>query len=104
MRRRTGTARLKLVYENSLVGALRVRAWNGTGISWLPENLIAQDIENGLLCRAGDHHWDIDLSINLFRLQAKPAPQLQLIWQHLTMQQTAGNQPTHHQPDISTSE
>jgi len=104
MRLRPGTARLKLVYENSLVGALRVRAWNGTGISWLPESLIAQDIENGLLCRAGDHHWDIDLDINLFRLHAKPAPQLQLIWQHLTMEQTASIRSAHPQPDITTSE
>lgn len=99
MLRRPGTSRLKLVYENSLVGALRVRAWNGTGISWLPESLIAQDIENGLLCRAGEDQWDIDLNINLFRLRAKPAPQLQSIWQHLTMEQTA-----FHQTDRVTRE
>ena len=28
--------RLKPVYQNSMVGALRVRAWNGSGVSWLP--------------------------------------------------------------------
>jgi len=83
MLRQQGAGRLKPVYENSMVGALRVRAWNGSGVSWLPESLVTQDIENRLLCRAGTRRWDIDLSINLFRLNNQLAPQLHIIWQHL---------------------
>jgi DNA-binding transcriptional LysR family regulator len=93
MMRRAGAGRLKPVYENSMVGALRVRAWNGSGISWLPESLVSQDVNNGLLCRGGGHKWDIDLKINLFRLSNNAAPQLGQIWQRLM----------HHQPTATVS-
>jgi LysR family transcriptional regulator, hypochlorite-specific transcription factor HypT len=75
--------RLKPVYQNSMVGALRVRAWNGSGVSWLPQSLIAADIQTGVLCRAGADQWDIGLTINLMRLSRKQDSQLDHIWQHV---------------------
>jgi len=75
--------RLKPVYQNSMVGALRVRAWNGSGVSWLPDSLIAADIQTGVLCRAGADQWDIGLTINLMRLSRKQDSQLDHIWQHV---------------------
>ena len=75
--------RLKPVYQNSMVGALRVRAWNGSGVSWLPQSLIAADIQTGVLCRAGVNQWDIGLTINLMRLSRKQDSQLDQIWQHV---------------------
>ena len=75
--------RLKPVYQNLIVGALRVRAWNGSGVSWLPDSLIAADIQTGGLCRAGANQWNIDLTINLIRLNRKQDSQLDHIWQHV---------------------
>jgi hypothetical protein len=34
------------------------------------------------LCRAGGDQWEIDLSINLFRLTPQTNPELQRIWQY----------------------
>lgn len=61
------TARLKVVYENSMAGALRVRARSGDGVAWLPRSLVAPDLESGLLVRTGDPDWDIDLDIRMHR-------------------------------------
>jgi hypothetical protein len=66
-----------------MVGALRVRAWNGSGVSWLPQSLIAADIQTGVLCQAGTDQWDIGLTINLMRLNRKENSQLDHIWQHV---------------------
>ena len=66
-----------------MVGALRVRAWNGSGMSWLPQSLIAADIQTGVLCRAGADQWDIGLTINLMRLNRKKDSLLDHIWQHV---------------------
>lgn len=59
--------RLKTVYENSMAGALRIRAQAGDGVAWLPKSLVAPDLENDLLVRTGDPGWEVDLDIRLHR-------------------------------------
>ena len=58
-------ARLRVVYENSMAGALRIRARAGDGVAWLPRNVVAQDLDAGLLVCTGDADWQIDLEIRL---------------------------------------
>ncbi len=59
--------RLRTVYENSMSGALRMRARDGAGVAWLPESLVAPDIAAGALTRTGADDWAIDLQITLMR-------------------------------------
>lgn len=61
------TRQLKTVYENSMAGALRIRARAGDGVAWLPNSLVAPDLENGLLVRTGEPDWVVDLDIRLYR-------------------------------------
>jgi DNA-binding transcriptional LysR family regulator len=36
------------------------------GLAWLPQSSITFELEQGLLCRAGDEHWDIEFDIRLY--------------------------------------
>lgn len=59
--------RLRVVYENSMAGALRIRARAGDGVAWLPRRLVAPDIDAGLLVRTGSPDWVVNLDIRLYR-------------------------------------
>ncbi len=60
-------SRLRTVYENSMGGALRIRARAGDGVAWLPHSLVAPDLESNLLVRTGAPEWAIDMDIRLYR-------------------------------------
>lgn len=72
------------VYENSMAGALRLRARDGGGIAWLPESLIRPDLEGGLLTSTGDRSWDIALDVRLFRLHNHTNHVTRGIWAFLS--------------------
>lgn len=74
------TRRFRTVYENSMAGALRIRARDGAGVAWLPESLVAPDIANGILVRTGPEGWDIDLEIRLFRQKQNSNHLTRSIW------------------------
>ncbi len=59
--------RLRTVYENSMAGALRMRARDGDGVAWLPKSLVKPDMESGALVQTGAADWSVDLSVCLFR-------------------------------------
>ncbi len=59
---------LSTIYENSMAGALRIRARDGLGVAWLPRSLVEADIESGLLTLAGGRGWWIDLEVRVHRL------------------------------------
>ena len=88
MKDRLDAERLKPVYQHSMVGAIRVRAWQGAGISWLPESLVNADIGSGLLVRAGQADWDIGMSINLIRATGPQDQHLVKIWDHVCQHHT----------------
>ncbi|MCR9139999.1 MAG: LysR substrate-binding domain-containing protein [Alphaproteobacteria bacterium] len=81
------TARLRTVYENSMAGALRIRARAGDGVAWLPRSLVAPDLESGLLVRTGDTEWDIDLEIRMFRNVQRSNRLIRSIWSFLEVRQ-----------------
>ena len=56
-------SRLRTVYENSMAGALRIRARDGAGIAWLPRSLVAPDLDAGFLVRIGNQAWRPDAII-----------------------------------------
>ena len=79
--------RLGVVYENSMAGALRIRARDGAGIAWLPRTLIAPDLESGRLTLTGDADWRIELEINLYRRRATGNALTRAIWTYLSATQ-----------------
>lgn len=58
---------LESVYENSMAGALLIRAREGIGLAWLPESLIEADLARDSLVRTGNDAWTVALDIRLHR-------------------------------------
>lgn len=83
------TQRLRTVYENSMAGALRIRAREGAGVAWLPRSLVSPDIEAGLLVQTGDPAWEANLDIRLFRVRGQTNDLTRDIWAFLSVRQTA---------------
>ena len=80
-------ARLSTVYENSMAGALRIRAREGTGMAWLPESLVAPDLQSGQLVRTGQADWDVGLEIRLHRNRRHTNHLTRSIWAFLAVRQ-----------------
>lgn len=59
---------------------LATMARAGRGMAWLPVSLIARELANGDLVRAGDEHWDVPIDIRLFRPRARQAPAAEAFW------------------------
>ena len=81
------TGQLRTVYENSMAGALRIRARAGDGIAWLPKSLVAPDLENDLLVRTGDPGWEVDLDIRLHRNPRQSNRVTRSIWSFLEVRE-----------------
>lgn len=74
----------RVIYENSMTGALRVRARTGDGIAWLPQSLVQPDLDSGVLVRTGDEAWSVDLTIRLFRNTERKNRVTEALWTFLT--------------------
>ena len=83
-----GAPRLQTVYENSMGGALRIRARAGDGVAWLPESLVAADLSAGVLVRTGKPEWSVDLDIRLMRDTRHANQFTQDIWSFLEVRQS----------------
>jgi len=81
------TDRLSVVYENSMAGALRIRARDGDGVAWLPYSLVAPDLEAGFLVITGKDSWKIDLEIRLLRNRDHTNIVTRRIWAFLATRQ-----------------
>lgn len=79
---------LRTVYENSMGGALRMRARDGDGVAWLPESLVHPDVESGLLVQTGQADWVVDLSIRLFRNANRSNRITRSLWSFLEVRQS----------------
>lgn len=88
LREKSLAGRLRTVYENSMAGALRIRAQAGDGVAWLPRSLVAPDLENGLLVRTGEPDWDVKLDIRLYRDKERTNRVTRSIWSFLDVRQS----------------
>jgi LysR family transcriptional regulator, hypochlorite-specific transcription factor HypT len=80
LNRREPDYNLNTVYENSMAGALKEMAVLGFGFTWVPENLVRQDIEYGNLAVAADQNWSPEIEIRLFRSQKRSHPMVEQFW------------------------
>ena len=80
--------RLRTVYENSMAGALRIRARAGDGVAWLPKSLVQPDLNSGILVYVDEPDWIVDLSICLVRNKQKTNRVTRSIWTFLELRQS----------------
>jgi len=80
---------LDSVYENSMAGALLIRAREGIGVAWLPESLIEADIARDSLVRTGNDAWTVALDIRLHRNTEFSNHLTRSIWAFLKERQLA---------------
>lgn len=80
--------RLKTVYENSMAGALRIRAREGSGVAWLPESLVVPDLSAGILVQTGPSDWTVDLEIRLMRTKQHTNRVTRSIWSFLEVRKS----------------
>lgn len=59
---------------------LKTMAIGGRGIAWLPESLIASDVEAKRLVLAGDSAWCVPIEIRLFRPRAALSDAAEALW------------------------
>lgn len=68
------------VFVSHLAAALRTMARDGRGVAWLPMSLVAADLADGSLVRAGDPGRDIAVGIRLFRPATMQSPAAESFW------------------------
>jgi len=78
---------LKVVYENWMVGALRIRVKDGSGIAWLPQTLVQPDLDNGSLAPAGSPDWFVELDVRLHRISTDTNSLTRKIWAFLAVRE-----------------
>jgi len=81
------TRRLDTQYENSMAGALRIKARNGVGVAWLPKSLVQPDLDSGDLVLAGKPRWSIKLAIRLHRNASRTNSLTRKFWSHMSSQE-----------------
>jgi hypothetical protein len=82
-------ARLQVVYENSMAGALRIRVREGIGIAWLPKSLVAPDIEAGHVVQIGSPKWEVALEIKLLRTRRHGNAMTNKVWAFLERRESS---------------
>lgn len=55
-------------------------AKDGKGLAWLPLSIVADDLKQGALVRAGDARWDIPVGIRLYRPRGRQSPSAEAFW------------------------
>lgn len=58
--------KLALRYMDALTEAIKRRVLSGSGIAWLPESAVSDEIENGILMLVGGPAWQASLTLSLF--------------------------------------
>ena len=62
-----GRLRTRVVFTAHLASVLRNMAASGSGIAWLPQTLIADDLRSGSLIEAASGDWRISMEVRLYR-------------------------------------
>jgi DNA-binding transcriptional LysR family regulator len=55
-------------------------AKDAKGLAWLPLSIVADDLQQGTLVRAGDAHWDIPVDVRLYRPRGRHSPSAEIFW------------------------
>jgi DNA-binding transcriptional LysR family regulator len=69
-------------YINSFADAIRSMALEGSGLAWLPESMIVDDLATGRFVVVPGDNWVIDLDICIYRNLASSRTQVDLLWNY----------------------
>jgi DNA-binding transcriptional LysR family regulator len=72
--------RLHPVVESALAEALRACALAGMGVAWLPRSLVVDDLERGVLVRAGGPEHELVLQTRLYGERSLVQGRLKGLW------------------------
>ena len=71
---------LTVVFTAHNAFLLKTMALAGRGIAWLPESLVAEELESGRLFAAGSAALRVPLEVRLYRQNAVMAPTAEALW------------------------
>lgn len=76
------------VYDSSVATTLKAMAIEGFGLAWIPNTLIKDDLESGILLRAAPPEDDILVDIKIYRCMNNSEASLEKFWQMLSQGQS----------------
>ncbi len=82
--------RLRTVFTSHMATVLAAVAREGTGLAWLPYELVEGDLQAGRLVRAGAAQWDAPIQIELFRPRPRQNPAAEAVWS-IVLEQSRAN-------------
>jgi DNA-binding transcriptional LysR family regulator len=74
---------LERCYEADMAMLLMRMATEGYGVAWLPQSAVVDELERGLLVRAGDEQWSTRLEIRAYCALANQNPTMRNLWHAL---------------------
>ena len=86
-----GRLPIQTVVTAHLASVLRSMVLSGRGIAWLPQSLIADDLDARRLVLAGPEQWQIPLQIRLYRDRSKLGQTAEMFWEAIC--DSEGNEP-----------
>lgn len=72
--------KISVVFTAPNAFLLKTMALEGRGIAWLPESLIASELKNKSLMKAGSNAWQVSVEIRLYRQVAEMSKAAEDIW------------------------
>lgn len=83
LRKAPDRTRLMRIYETDLAEALKAMLLAGKGIGWAPMNLIAQELADGRLVRAGGAEWEMPFEVRIYHSVDNRNPLATRLWSFL---------------------
>lgn len=72
----------RTVHENTISAGLKTVALTGTGLCWLPESLVADELAKGdLVLASASEDWQLGLEIRLYRHSANRMKTVETMWE-----------------------
>ena len=76
-------AAMERCYEADMAMLLARMAVEGYGVAWLPQSAVADELERGVLVRAGGEEWSTRLEIRSYCASANQNPTMRKLWRTL---------------------
>ena len=73
-------SRLSIVFTAHNAFLLKTMALAGRGVAWLPESLVADELDKCQLVPAGGDAWLVPIEVRLYRQNAEMTPTAEALW------------------------
>ena len=87
-------AALDIRHMDAFAEALKSLALQGTGVCWLPESSIAEELRDGRLAAAGDDDWSARLTLSIFTDSERLEGAAKRIWAFFAESAASGRRPS----------